>query len=106
MARSTLANTLQTFRERVELLGLKPASALCPKRRGKRLEAVAAAASVIMGEDVKISNDSDGNLVMNIKANVAVQPNNSSEDEAAEVLHEWRRMMLSAVGAQLCEVST
>ena len=95
MARSTLANALHSFRERVQLLGLKPASALCPKRRGERLEAVAAAASVIMGEDVKISNDSDGNLVMNIKADAAVQPNDSSEDEAAEVLHEWRQMKLS-----------
>ena len=94
MARSTLANALQSFHKRIQLLGLKPASALCPKRRGERLEAVAAAASVIMGHDVKISNDSDGNLVMNIKADTAVQPNDSSKDEAAEVLHEWRRMKL------------
>ena len=72
MARSTLANALQTFRERVQLLGLKLASALCPKRRGERLEAVTAAASVIMCEDVKISKDSDGNLVMNINADAAV----------------------------------
>ena len=48
-----------------------------------------------MGEDVKISNDSDRNLVINIKADAAVQPNDSSEDEAAEVLHKWRRMKLS-----------
>ena len=67
---------------------------MCTKRRGERLEAVAAAASVIMGEDVKISNDCDGNLVMNINADAALQPNNSSEEEAAEVLHEWRRMKL------------
>ena len=45
------------------------------------MEAVAAAAFVIMGEDVKISNDSDRNLVINIKADAAVQPNDSSEDE-------------------------
>ena len=48
-----------------------------------------------MGQDIKISNDSNGNLVMNIKADAAVQPNDSSEDEAAEVPHEWRRMKLS-----------
>ena len=94
MARNTLGKALQTFQGGVQLLSLKPASAMCPKRRGERLEAIAGAPSVIMGGDVKINKDSDGNLVMNINADAAVQPNDFSEDEAAEVLHEWRRMKL------------
>lgn len=97
MARSSLRKELDIFRERVLLLGLKPGSTLVPKRRDERLAAVEAAAAAILGERVTISKDSTGKLVMDVKAfsDGAVQPEDDSEEEAAELLHEWRRMKLS-----------
>ena len=97
MARTSLRKELDIFRERVVLLGLKPGSTLVPKRRDERLAGVEAAAAAILGERVTIAKDSTGKWVMDIKAfsDGAVQPEDDSEEEAAELLHEWRRMKLS-----------
>ena len=86
-------NAIDALAEAVAKLGLTAYTDLSDRRKRDRVKMVARAASIIMGQPVRTTKDRHGHLVL--------QPGevggelDESEDEAVEVIYQFREMHLS-----------